>query len=176
MLAHIGDNAERRLLGRPSCRAQKPSNGLRPMDTWRPSVPAGAAGAALRIAGGPPRKGTGRRGSFPPTLLTLTLLPRRHAPRQTLGETMAERTRHIDAARSPQVTADTRPSRGMRALRGRLTERRGATNRQPIEVLAHMLLAALIEAALLIARGEDPAAAMRSSRAAVDRLIDGILA
>jgi len=48
--------------------------------------------------------------------------------------------------------------------------------REPIEVLAHLLLAALIEAALLIARGEDPAAAMRSSRAAVDRLIDGILA
>jgi ATP-dependent Zn protease len=39
-----------------------------------------------------------------------------------------------------------------------------------------MLLAALIEAALLIARSDDSAAAMRSSRAAVDRLIDGILA
>jgi len=48
--------------------------------------------------------------------------------------------------------------------------------REPVDVLAHMLLAALIEAALLIARGEDPAAAMRSCRAAVDRLIDGILA
>ena len=48
--------------------------------------------------------------------------------------------------------------------------------REPMDVLAHMLLAALIEGALLIARGEDPAAAMRSSRAAVDRLIDGILA
>jgi ATP-dependent Zn protease len=48
--------------------------------------------------------------------------------------------------------------------------------REPIEVLAHMLLAALIEAALLIARSDDSAAAMRSSRAAVDRLIDGILA
>ena len=48
--------------------------------------------------------------------------------------------------------------------------------REPIEVLAHLLLAALIEAALLIARGKDPPAAMPLSRAAVDRLIDGILA
>ena len=47
--------------------------------------------------------------------------------------------------------------------------------REPVDVLAHMLLAALIEAALLIARDEDPAA-VRSCRAALDRLIDGILA
>jgi AcrR family transcriptional regulator len=47
--------------------------------------------------------------------------------------------------------------------------------REPVDVLAHMLLAALIEAALLIARNED-SAAVRSCRAAVDRLIDGILA
>jgi len=48
--------------------------------------------------------------------------------------------------------------------------------REPMDVLAQMLLAALIEAALLIARGEEPGAMMRSSRAAVDRIIDGILA
>jgi len=48
--------------------------------------------------------------------------------------------------------------------------------REPMDVLAQMLLAALIEAALLIARGGDPGATMRSSRAAVDRIIDGILA
>jgi AcrR family transcriptional regulator len=47
--------------------------------------------------------------------------------------------------------------------------------REPLDALAHMLLAALIEAALLIAQGDDAAAAMRSSRAGVDRLIDGIL-
>jgi AcrR family transcriptional regulator len=48
--------------------------------------------------------------------------------------------------------------------------------RAPVEILAHMLLAALIEAALVIVRSEDPAAAARSSKSAVDRLIDSILA
>jgi AcrR family transcriptional regulator len=48
--------------------------------------------------------------------------------------------------------------------------------REPVEELAHMLLAALIEAGLLIARAENPALATRSTMAALDRLIDGILA
>lgn len=48
--------------------------------------------------------------------------------------------------------------------------------KEPSEVFAHMLLAALIEAALLIARADDPVAAMASSKAAIDRLIEGMLA
>lgn len=48
--------------------------------------------------------------------------------------------------------------------------------REPVEELAHMLLAALIEAVLLISRAQDPAAAARSGKSAVNRLIDGILA
>lgn len=48
--------------------------------------------------------------------------------------------------------------------------------RAPVEELAHMLLAALIEAALLIARAENAASATRATTAAIDRLIDGILA
>jgi AcrR family transcriptional regulator len=48
--------------------------------------------------------------------------------------------------------------------------------REPSDVLAHMLLAALIEGALLVARAEDSAAAMRSAKNAIDRLIEGILA
>jgi AcrR family transcriptional regulator len=55
------------------------------------------------------------------------------------------------------------------------TKTRGL-RRELVDVLAHMLLAALIEAALLVARAEDSTATMRSSRAAVERLIDGILA
>jgi AcrR family transcriptional regulator len=48
--------------------------------------------------------------------------------------------------------------------------------REPIEELAHMLLAALIEGALLISRAENSATAARSTTAAIDRLIVGILA
>lgn len=48
--------------------------------------------------------------------------------------------------------------------------------REPVDELAHMLLAALIEAGLLIARAQGSARAIRSSKAAIDRLIDGILA
>jgi AcrR family transcriptional regulator len=49
-------------------------------------------------------------------------------------------------------------------------------NREPVDEMAHMLLAALIEGALLIIRAEDPASVRRSTIAAIDRLIDGILA
>jgi hypothetical protein len=38
-----------------------------------------------------------------------------------------------------------------------------------------MLLASVIEAALLVTRAEDPEVASRSGMAALDRLIDGIL-
>jgi AcrR family transcriptional regulator len=47
---------------------------------------------------------------------------------------------------------------------------------EPVEEMAHMLLAALIEGALLITRAESPAAVTRTTKAAIDRLIDGILA
>jgi AcrR family transcriptional regulator len=47
--------------------------------------------------------------------------------------------------------------------------------REPIDQLAHMLLAALIEAALLVTRADDAEVASLSSLAAFDRLIDGIL-
>ena len=43
------------------------------------------------------------------------------------------------------------------------------------ELLAHMLLAALMEAALMIARSRPPAAAMRAGKRAVDQLLDGLM-
>jgi AcrR family transcriptional regulator len=45
-----------------------------------------------------------------------------------------------------------------------------------VDVLAHMLLAALNEVALTIARADDPRAATRSGQAAARRLIDGLTA
>jgi hypothetical protein len=45
-----------------------------------------------------------------------------------------------------------------------------------VDVLAHLLLAALVEAALLIARAPHPAAATRMAHAAINKLIDGIIA
>jgi AcrR family transcriptional regulator len=43
------------------------------------------------------------------------------------------------------------------------------------ELLAHMILAAVNEAALTIAQAEDPPAALRDAEAAVDALLDGLL-
>jgi AcrR family transcriptional regulator len=47
----------------------------------------------------------------------------------------------------------------------------GLVERQPVAPLAHMLLAALNEAALLVAQAEDPAAARAEVGAALDRLV-----
>lgn len=44
-----------------------------------------------------------------------------------------------------------------------------------VDVLAHMLLAALTEVALVVARAQDGKAASRAGQAAVDRLLDGLL-
>jgi AcrR family transcriptional regulator len=52
---------------------------------------------------------------------------------------------------------------------------RGQMPRDLIEVHAHMLLAALIEVALMVARAEDPKAAASSGRAALGQLIDRLL-
>jgi hypothetical protein len=54
--------------------------------------------------------------------------------------------------------------------------RAGRLNQELIDVLAHMLLAALMEAALVISRADKPVIAMRVSKAAIDKLIDGMLA
>jgi AcrR family transcriptional regulator len=43
------------------------------------------------------------------------------------------------------------------------------------ELLAHMILAAVNEAALTIARADDPAAALRDAEATVDALLDGLI-
>jgi AcrR family transcriptional regulator len=56
-----------------------------------------------------------------------------------------------------------------RAMDQRLIEQ------QPVEPMAHLLRAALSEAALLLARSPDPAAARAEIGAAIDRLINGLL-
>ena len=51
----------------------------------------------------------------------------------------------------------------------------GRLRRMPVEHVAHLLLAALSEAALLIGRSEDPEADVRRDRrAAFDALLDGL--
>jgi AcrR family transcriptional regulator len=50
----------------------------------------------------------------------------------------------------------------------------GRVPKDLVDVLAHMLLAAINEVALTIARADDPRAATRSGQAAVKRLIDGL--
>jgi hypothetical protein len=50
----------------------------------------------------------------------------------------------------------------------------GRVRKELIDVLAHMLLAALAEVALVIARARDSKAAVRAGQAAVDELPDGL--
>jgi AcrR family transcriptional regulator len=50
----------------------------------------------------------------------------------------------------------------------------GSLPRQPLDALAHVLLAAIDEAALFIANADDPAAAKDQAVAAVDRLLAGL--
>ncbi|MBI5107022.1 MAG: TetR/AcrR family transcriptional regulator [Solirubrobacterales bacterium] len=54
--------------------------------------------------------------------------------------------------------------------------RSGRVAEADADLLAHMLLAAVNEAALMIARAEDPAAALAAGRAAVDALLARVLA
>jgi AcrR family transcriptional regulator len=55
-------------------------------------------------------------------------------------------------------------------------ERAGRLKKELIDVAAHLLLAALIEAALLVARAKNPTAATRLAQATVNKIIDGIFA
>jgi AcrR family transcriptional regulator len=50
----------------------------------------------------------------------------------------------------------------------------GAIEAQPVRPLAHVLMGALDEAAMLVARAEDPEAAQAEVRAALDLLLDGL--
>jgi len=60
---------------------------------------------------------------------------------------------------------------GLRANLKRIA-RQGRLPAGEVDVLAHMLLAALSEAAILIARAEDPRAALAAGQDAVDTLVD----
>ena len=62
---------------------------------------------------------------------------------------------------------------GVRANLRRIA-RDGRLQAADIDVLAHMLLAAVNEAALMIARAEDPAAGLAAGQAAVDALLDSL--
>ena len=50
----------------------------------------------------------------------------------------------------------------------------GSLPDQPLEVLAHLLLATADEAALYIANAEDPTAARNDAVASMDRLLSGL--
>ena len=52
----------------------------------------------------------------------------------------------------------------------------GSVRRQPLRPLAHVVVGALDEAALYVARAEDPVTAGREARAVVDQLIAGFAA
>jgi AcrR family transcriptional regulator len=53
--------------------------------------------------------------------------------------------------------------------------REGRVRAESVDVLAHMLLAALVEVAMVIARAEDPDAAVSRGKAAVDELLQSLL-
>lgn len=53
---------------------------------------------------------------------------------------------------------------------------RGRTRKDLVDVFAHILLAALIEVALMIARADDPANALQSGRMALRQLTDKLFA
>jgi AcrR family transcriptional regulator len=63
---------------------------------------------------------------------------------------------------------------GVRVALARLAEA-GAIPPEQIDLLSHMILASVNEAALLIARAEDPRQALELGKAAVDRLLDRIV-
>jgi hypothetical protein len=67
---------------------------------------------------------------------------------------------------------------GLGAIRALLDQARGegAIAAQPLDALAHILLAAVDEAALYIAHAPDPSAAKDEAVNAMDRLLDGIRA
>ena len=52
---------------------------------------------------------------------------------------------------------------------------RGQVRRDLVDVFAHMLLAALIEVALMVSRADDPAEALKSGRTALGELMDRLL-
>ena len=64
---------------------------------------------------------------------------------------------------------------GMKAALGRLAQE-GRLPPDEVEMLAHMLLAAVSEASLYIARAEDPEAALAAGEAAVDTLLTRLVA
>jgi hypothetical protein len=51
----------------------------------------------------------------------------------------------------------------------------GRVRRDLVDTFAHMLLAALIEVALMVSRAEDPKVALRTGRSALAELIDRLL-
>ncbi len=65
---------------------------------------------------------------------------------------------------------------GLGAIRALLDQAvaEGAIAPQPLDAMAHILLAAVDEAALYIANAEDPSAAKQDATAAMDRLLRGI--
>jgi AcrR family transcriptional regulator len=52
---------------------------------------------------------------------------------------------------------------------------RGQVRQDLVDVFAHMLLAALIEVALMVSRADDPAEALKSGRTALGELMDRLL-
>jgi AcrR family transcriptional regulator len=63
---------------------------------------------------------------------------------------------------------------GLRANLRRIADA-GRLPQRDVDALAHMLLAAVNEAALLVARADDPEAAVRSAQTAVETLIDRLV-
>jgi AcrR family transcriptional regulator len=63
---------------------------------------------------------------------------------------------------------------GVRIALARLSEA-GEIPSEQIDLLAHMILASVNEAALLIARADDPREALELGKAAVDRLLDRVV-
>ena len=69
---------------------------------------------------------------------------------------------------------DARHGLGSLSMGLRMAHEAGAIEGDSLEALAHLLLGAMNEAALWIARAEDPTAALREARAGLDRLLRGL--
>ena len=69
---------------------------------------------------------------------------------------------------------DARHGLGSLSMGLRMAHEAGGIEGDSLEAVAHLLLGAMNEAALWIARAEDPPAALREARAGLDRLLRGL--
>jgi AcrR family transcriptional regulator len=106
----------------------------------------------------------------------------RHGMVTWLGLTDDPVVRRVSLIDAPSVVGwekwrgtDERHGFGMMKHALRTLADAGHVRPELVDVLAHMLLAALVEAALLIARSDDPAAAKKAGQEAIEELLQSVV-